>query len=282
MRRSSATCLLVLVSTAIAAACGSTTTPARENQPEPARSAAAPVPSPFLSRLAEELPPVAERADARGGSCPPGEERALRSKRKAYAAVAQGRTVAYARPGGEKLQVFGRRNVNGFPTVFGVLAERLDARCDAEWYRVQLPMRPNGVTGYVRAADVALGVVATRIAVDLSERRIDVFRAGRRVRTIDAAIGATATPTPTGSYYVNQRLIAPDPWGPFGPAALGISAFSPVLQEWVQGGPIAIHGTNDPDSVGEAASHGCLRVRNDVLVWLFEEIPAGTPVEIVA
>ena len=80
----------------------------------------------------------------------------------------------------------------------------------------------------------------------------------------------------------NQRLVAPDPWGPFGPAALGISAVSPVLQDWVQGGPIAIHGTNDPASIGEAASHGCLRVRNDVLVWMFREIPAGTPVEIEA
>ncbi len=172
--------------------------------------------------------------------------------------------------------------MNGFPTVFGILAEISDRNCRAVWYRVQLPLRPNGLTGFVRASDVRVGHVDTRIEVDLSARRIDVYRLGHRIRTLEAAVGASITPTPTGSYYVNQRLVARDPWGPFGPAALGISAFSPVLQDWVQGGPIAIHGTNDPGSIGQAASHGCLRVANDVLTWLFREIPAGTPVEISA
>ena len=252
------------------------------NEPAPTRAThdSAAVPSPLLSALAGQLPDAAEPPPPE--RCARGEERSLRSGLTAYAAVAQGRTVAYAHPGGPKLRTFGRLNVNGFPTVFGVLAERRDAACRVRWYRVQLPMRPNGLTGYVRAADVAIGAVDTRIEIDLSERRIDVFRNGRRVRSVAAAVGASLTPTPTGSYYVNQRLVAPDPWGPFGPAALGISAFSPVLQEWVQGGPIAIHGTNDPGSIGEAASHGCLRVRNDVLVWMFREILAGTPVEIAA
>ncbi len=77
---------------------------------------------------------------------------------------------------------------------------------------------------------------------------------------------------------MNQRLTAPDPWGPFGPGALGISAFSPVLQEWTQGGPIAIHGTNEPGSIGKAISHGCIRVRNETLLLLFRMAPAGTPV----
>jgi lipoprotein-anchoring transpeptidase ErfK/SrfK len=234
----------------------------------------------MLSALAEKLPEASE--PARPDRCEPGTERSLRADQAAYAAVAQGRTVAYVQPGGPKLKVFGRRNINGFPTVFGVLAELRNADCDVTWYYVQLPVKPNGATGYVRAADVAIGVVDTRIEIDLSARRIDVFRDGRRIRKLTTAVGRPETPTPTGSYYVNQRLVAPDPSGPFGPAALGISAFSPVLQEWVQGGPIAIHGTNDPQSVGDAASHGCLRVRNDRLVWLFREIPAGTPVEITA
>jgi lipoprotein-anchoring transpeptidase ErfK/SrfK len=48
--------------------------------------------------------------------------------------------------------------------------------------------------------------------------------------------------------------------GPYGPAALGISAFSNVLTGWAQGGPIAIHGTNAPWSIGRAVSNGCIRV----------------------
>ena len=236
--------------------------------------------NPSLGAAAASLPDLAPPVTTK--RCRAGTERVLRTARRAWAAVANGRTVAYAQPGGTRLHVFGRRNANGFPTVFGILGEISNRTCRADWYRVQLPLRPNGITGFVRARDVRIGHVDTRIEVDLSARRIDVYRLGRRIRTVEAAVGASITPTPTGSYYVNQRLVASDPWGPFGPAALGISAFSPVLQDWVQGGPIAIHGTNDPGSIGQAASHGCLRVANDVLTWLFREIPAGTPVEISA
>ncbi len=235
---------------------------------------------PALEAAAASLPTEGGPAPAK--TCSAGRERRLRTSRVAWAAVAKGKTIAYARPGGQRLHVFGRHNVNGFPTVFGVLSEISDKACQPAWYRVQLPLRPNGVTGFVRARDVRLGRVETRIEVDLSARRIDVYRLGRRIRRVEAAVGAPITPTPTGTFYVNQRLVAPDPWGPFGPAALGISAFSPVLQDWTQGGPIAIHGTNDPQSIGTAASHGCLRVDNAVLTWLFREIPAGTPVQIAA
>ena len=62
--------------------------------------------------------------------------------------------------------------------------------------------------------------------------------------------------------------------------AIGISAFSDVLTGWAQGGPIAIHGTNQPWSIGRAASNGCLRVRNAVLQRLFDATLAGTPVVI--
>ena len=81
---------------------------------------------------------------------------------------------------------------------------------------------------------------------------------------------------------MNQRLVAPDPAGPFGPGAVGVSAFSPVLQYWAQGGPIAIHGTNQPELLGQAVSHGCVRVANDVLIRLYRLADEGTPVEIRA
>jgi len=95
------------------------------------------------------------------------------------------------------------------------------------------------------------------------------------------AVGSPATPTPTGSYYVNQRLIPADTSGPFGPGALGISAFSNVLTGWTQGGPIAIHGTNEPWSIGRAVSNGCIRVPNRTLRRLFAATRAGTPVVIL-
>jgi hypothetical protein len=287
--------LLVLAALALLGGCGSEPEPAAEHPaptapaaehpasrlPAPPLEPAQPaVADPALELVARELPPRVQIPPAPG--CSLREERRMRTPTRAYAAVARGRTVAYARPGGEQLRVFGRLNVNDYPMVFGVLAAVLDESCRPAWYRVQLPIRPNGSIGYVRASDVTIALVEARIEIDLSERRLDYYERGRRVLRAITAVGAPITPTPTGRYYVNQRLVAGDPWGPFGPAALGISAFSPVLQDWVQGGPIAIHGTNDPGSVGQAASHGCLRVANETLLWLFERTPAGTPVVIRA
>ena len=186
--------------------------------------------------------------------------------------------TVFRAPGQKPLVRLGRLNVNGVPTVLGIRAKRLDRRCAAGGYRVQLPRRPNGITGWVRARDVQVAAVTTRIEVDLSARSVTLFDRGRRILSTTAAIGSSATPTPTGRYYVNQRLIPSDTSGPFGPGALGISAFSPVLTGWAQGGPIAIHGTNRPELLGQAVSNGCVRVRNDVLRTLFARSLAGTPV----
>ena len=203
----------------------------------------------------------------------------LRTGTTAYAAVLRRPTAAFTTPIGRSLGRFGLANANGVPTVLGVLAR---AECKQRWYRVQLPMRPNGVEGWVRAEDVELRPVRASIVVDLSERTVTMRRDGKLVIRAVAAVGAPDTPTPTGRYYVNQRLVAPDPAGPFGPGAVGVSAFSPVLQYWAQGGPIAIHGTNQPELLGRAVSHGCVRVRNDVLIRLYRLADEGTPVEIRA
>ncbi len=188
------------------------------------------------------------------------------------------RASATRRPGGHAFAGFGRLNINGVPTVFGVLGARVDRACSPTWYRVQLPMRPNGASGWVPASEVDVGAVDTRITVDLSARRLTLFRAGRPVLRARVAIGSAATPTPTGRFYVDQRLLPLDPSGPFGPGAVGISAFSPVLTGWAQGGPIAIHGTNEPWSIGLAVSNGCIRLRNPVLRRVFDESSSGTPV----
>ncbi len=194
------------------------------------------------------------------------------------AVVVRSRARVFRLPGRRELASFGRLNQNGYPTVFRVLTVVRARDCRAVWYRVQLPMRPNGVTGYVAARSVEVGEVRTKIVVDISSRRLTFFRNGRRVLWATAAVGATATPTPTGRYYVNQKLIPVDASGPFGPGALGISAFSPVLTGWAQGGPVAIHGTNEPWSIGRPVSNGCIRVRNPVLRRLLAAAPAGTPV----
>jgi lipoprotein-anchoring transpeptidase ErfK/SrfK len=211
-------------------------------------------------------------------ACEAGSLRSLGSPERAYAAVVRSHATVLRRPGGPILARFDRLNVNGVPTVFAVLGERVDARCRPVSYRVQVAVRPNGAKGWVAAGDVSVASVETRIEVDLSRRRLTLFRGGRELLHAIVAIGSAATPTPTGSYYVNQRLIPADRSGPFGPGALGISAFSNVLTGWAQGGPIAIHGTNARWSIGRAVSNGCIRLPNPVLRRVFRLALAGTPV----
>jgi hypothetical protein len=210
--------------------------------------------------------------------CAPGSQRALGSSSVAWAGVVKRPTNAYRSPGDGRIARFELLNVNRVPTVFGVLGARVDARCKPTWLHVALPLRPNGIKGWVRARDILRVAVQTRIIVDLSERRLRVYRKGRLVVSTVAAIGSRETPTPLGRYYVNQRLVLADPSGPYGPAALGISAFSPVLTGWPQGGPVAIHGTNEPWSIGRPVSNGCIRLPNPVLRRVFRLAVAGTPV----
>jgi lipoprotein-anchoring transpeptidase ErfK/SrfK len=222
------------------------------------------------------------RTETSARACDAHVTRPLGSKRRSYAAVVRESAVAYREPGVSRLAAFGRENVNGVPNVFAVRAQRLGEDCEPDWYHVQLPLKPNGVTGWVRAADVELAAVTTRIVVDLSDRSVTLYDRGRPILTAPAAIGSSETPTPVGRFYVNQRLVPNDASGPFGPGAIGISAFSDVLTGWTQGGPIAIHGTNRPDLIGAAVSTGCIRVRNDLLRRLFDRTRAGTPVTVRA
>ena len=121
--------------------------------------------------------------------------------------------------------------------------------------------------------------VVSRIVINLSKRRLRVYRSGKLVLQTTVGIGTPETPTPVGTFFVDERYVLSSADGPFGPDALGVSAHSVALQHsWVEQGPIALHGTNEPWSIGEAASHGCIHVANDVMRRLFPLAPDGTPV----
>ena len=227
-------------------------------------------------------PDVTRVLGAKAQRCAAGELKPLGTARTAYVGVARHGAVALRRPAGTVEARFGRRNVNGYPTLFGVVGKVVRADCTPRWYRVQLPLKPNGSTGFVRAQALQVQTVAVRIVVDLSEKRLTLFRGGRRTLVAAVAVGSPSTPTPTGRFYVNQRLVPTDTRGPYGPGAIGISAFSNVLTGWAQGGPIAIHGTNEPWSIGRAVSNGCIRLPNATLEKVFRLAVAGTPVIITA
>jgi lipoprotein-anchoring transpeptidase ErfK/SrfK len=194
--------------------------------------------------------------------------------------LADGTLTARTAPkaGAPAIRTFGPRTPEGVTRVFLVRQRVVSASCGAAWYRVDLPIRPNGVRGWVPAAGLRPYVVRWRIRVDLSQRRLIAYEGGRERLRLTVAVGSASTPTPTGSYYVFERLHLRNGNGPYGPGALGLSSFSPVLTGWTRGGPVAIHGTNSARTVGEAVSNGCVRVRNEQMRKLLRLVPAGTPV----
>lgn len=147
--------------------------------------------------------------------------------------------------------------------------------------QVYLPVRPDGVTGWIDARDVTLAVNPYSIQVRLRAHSLVVRKAGRIVTRLPAAVGRTTLPTPTGTYYIVNLLKQPDPAGAYGPYAFGLSGFSHVLYHFGGGiGQIAIHGTDEPASIGHNESQGCVRIANDAVTRLAHVLPLGTPVTI--
>ena len=151
----------------------------------------------------------------------------------------------------------------------------------APWYKVSLPVPPNESFGWVREGQLALYTTTAKIVVDLSARELSVYRRGSLVKTFPVAVGQPGLPTPTGHFYLTQKLRPSDPSGVYGVLQLGTSAFQPKLNGWPDGGQVGIHGTNEPWLIGKAISHGCVRMKNADVKVVSRLVPTGSPVEIV-
>src|SRR5215203_5842201 len=124
--------------------------------------------------------------------CRMGDLRPLTEREQSYAVDARGLVRVYRRPDGTAFARFGALNQNGVATVFAALEAVVGPRCKAAWYRVRVPVKPNGTTGYVRARSVNLRLVRSEIVVDLSARRLTVYRRGRANFSTTTAIGGPA------------------------------------------------------------------------------------------
>lgn len=146
------------------------------------------------------------------------------------------------------------------------------------WYRISLPMRPNGTYGWIPAGDVELKPTISQIVVNVGRRTIDVYKRGKHVVHAKVAVGAPGMETPLGHYYVAATFVPyNDPF--LGVYALETSAYS-KLTEWPGGGVVGIHGTNEPWLLGKAVSHGCIRVSARTARKLRRYVPLGTPIYI--
>jgi lipoprotein-anchoring transpeptidase ErfK/SrfK len=161
------------------------------------------------------------------------------------------------------------------PQVF--FAVRSATGTDGEvWYRISIPMRPNGSFGWIPAKTVSLKPTHSEIVINLKRRVVDIYRFGKRKWHGLVAIGAPGRETPVGHYFVASRFV------PYHDTFLGVfaeetSAYS-KLTEWPGGGVVGIHGTSLPQLLGKAVSHGCVRVSNVTARHLRSLAPLGTPI----
>lgn len=208
------------------------------------------------------------------------------SDRGAYVAKVLRRAVVRARPADDARRVAvadDRTEYLGQGTRLMVVAARYDASGEP-WLRVQLPIRPNETTGWMRADRAVLSRTHWAVRVRLGERRLSVFHRGRVVRSVRVVVGARATPTPRGTFAIYEVAPQANRDGFTGPWALNLTGFSTVLESFGSGpGRVAIHGRGGAslaDPLGSARSHGCVRVDNRTIDWLRQRLAGGTPVRI--
>jgi lipoprotein-anchoring transpeptidase ErfK/SrfK len=176
--------------------------------------------------------------------------------------------------------VAARRPLTRARTVLPVLGQRSSPRAGS-WLRVRLPGRPNGHAGWISVNRTRQITTPWQLRIELTTRRLTVYRGGHVRRQFRVVIGKPSTPTPRGTYFIEEALsLSSHETG--GPFALATSARSNVFQEF-EGGPgqIGIHGTNNLSGApGSAASHGCIRLRTQAITWLARRIGAGVPLTV--
>lgn len=122
-----------------------------------------------------------------------------------------------------------------------------------------------------------------RLLLKLNERRVYVYQGDRAIGSYPVAVGKKGWETPKGNYQVIQMIRDPSwksPWtgkvvpaGPNNPIGIRWIGF------WTDGkNTIGFHGTPNEGSVGQAVSHGCVRMFNRDIQQLFEQVAVGTPV----
>ena len=122
-----------------------------------------------------------------------------------------------------------------------------------------------------------------RIVIDVGARRFQFWSGKRLLRSGRVAVGKPGLETPTGLFYVTWKFdprIDPN-WSALGNYAFETSAYSPNLSDWPGGGIVGLHGTPQPELLGQAVSHGCVRLHNRDVEYLKNRVPLGTPIKIV-
>jgi lipoprotein-anchoring transpeptidase ErfK/SrfK len=150
---------------------------------------------------------------------------------------------------------------------------------DQAWYRIIVPGRPNGRRGWVRGSEIALEKNQWQVVIYRGSRELQLWKGDRLAYRAKVAVGAPGMETPLGLYYVTFRF-RPVKQPFLGTYAFATSAFS-KLSDWPGGGVVGLHGTYQPWLLGQAVSHGCVRMSNETANFLRDRIPVGTLIRIL-
>jgi len=151
----------------------------------------------------------------------------------------------------------------------------------SEWLQVRALRNRTQVNVWIPQWATHQVWIPYEITVDLSQRRATIYRDGKVARRFRVVVGAPSTPTPTGHYYVVDRMHLYNAWA-HGNWALATSAFSNILKHFDGGqGQVALHSRASLAApVGTAASHGCVRFNDRDIRWMAAHVPNGTSVDI--
>jgi hypothetical protein len=121
-----------------------------------------------------------------------------------------------------------------------------------------------------------------RIVVSIPDRKLALIEDGRVVKVYRVAVGADVSPSPSGALTIVHRLTRPTYYHPG--IVISPGKANPLGTRWIglSTPGYGIHGTNQPESIGRNASHGCIRMRNRDVEDLFERVRAGDAVELYA
>jgi lipoprotein-anchoring transpeptidase ErfK/SrfK len=141
-------------------------------------------------------------------------------------------------------------------------------------------IRAGATNSRAAATDTRAAAKTRRIVVSIADRKLALIDGDSVTKIYEVAVGAAETPSPAGEFLIASRVenpswywpgkvIPPGPQNPLGPRWMGLGE-----------GGFGIHGTNQPRTIGQAASHGCIRMRNGDVEELFARVRVGDVVEL--
>lgn len=131
--------------------------------------------------------------------------------------------------------------------------------------------------------NLAIATISSRLIVDLSDAKVYSYWGHKRIGSYPVAIGQKGWETPTGTFKVLKKIRDPVWVQPITEKHIPPGPDNPLGDRWIgfwtdERHQIGFHGTNDEKLIGQAISHGCLRMRNQDIRALYDQVTLGTPV----